>query len=310
MPNPIMTNFERLLSTLAGIGSGNPVPAPTVASNTPGSIPMPQPVEQAAPQPGPIQQIQAIPMQAPTDVLQNPQPVYSPAPQAIPAPAPAPVTPGGVPETARQPSGLGGSGGTQPIQTPTAPMNNNQLQPVSPMSNIAEGSSMGQTGQTSQIAQATPEQGMWNTIMQNLTGHDAQGNMLQGDALTNFQQGHTLGAFLGALGAGIGGDSTGGRLGQAVYQQGAGGLAANNAERMQANQNDYMNAALHALAGGSQNGQGETAPVGPITQPSRTPYQSQTDQPTGGTNTSQGGQSAVASLDESLARMRRLSSIG
>lgn len=317
MPNPIMTNFERLLSALAGIGNNIATPTTTAASTTPGAIPAPQPVQQAAPQPGPIQQIEAVPMQAPTEVLQNPQPVYSPAPQPIQSPAPAPVTPGGVPETARQPSGLGGSGGTQPIQTPTAPMNSNQFQPVSPMSNIADASSgmsqTGQSGQTSQISQPTPEQGMWSTIVQNLTGRDAQGNMLQGEALQDFQQGHSLGAFLGALGAGIGGDSTGGRLGQAVYQQGAGGLAANNAERMQTNQNNYMNAALQALAGGGQDSQNANAPTGPITQPSRTPYQAQTDQPTGGTNSAQaaqGGPSTVASLDDSLARMRRLSSLG
>ena len=318
MPNPIMTNFERLLSALAGIGGGNPVPTPTTtAFSTPGAIPAPQPIPQAAPQPGPIQNMEAIPMQAPTDVLQSPQPVYSPAPQPIQSPASAPITPGGVPETARQPSGLGGSGGTQPIQTPTTPLNTNQLQPISPMSNAAENGSSstsqtGQTGQTTQVAQNTPEQGLWSTIMQNLTGRDSQGNMLQGEALSDFQKGHSLGAFLGALGAGIGGDSTGGRLGQAVYQQGAGGLAASNAERMQANQNNYMNAALQALVGGTQANQNTDVPTGPITQPSRTPYQAQTDQPTGGTNSAQAaqsGQSTMASLDDSLARMRRLSAI-
>lgn len=171
-------------------------------------------------------------------------------------------------------------------------------------------------------AQTASEQGLWNTIMQNLTGRTAEGGMLQGDALKSFQQGHALGGLLGALGAGIGGDSTGGRLGAAVYGQAAGGLAANNAERMQANQNDFMKAAMAALTGSDQSGNNQQqpqGPAGPVTQPSRTQYNPMTSStPTGGTTSQtqpgqlqdQGGTPVMASLDESLARMRRLSGIG
>lgn len=169
-------------------------------------------------------------------------------------------------------------------------------------------------------AQTASEQGLWDTIIQNLTGRTSEGGMLQGEALRDFQQGHALGGLLGALGAGIGGDSTGGRLGAAVYGQAAGGLAANNAERMQANQNDFMNAAMAALTGRGQSGgtQQPQGPAGPVTQPSRTQYNAMTSStPTGGTTSQtqpgqlqdQGGTPTMASLDESLARMRRLSGI-
>lgn len=171
-------------------------------------------------------------------------------------------------------------------------------------------------------AQTASEQGLWDTIIQNLTGRTSEGGMLQGEALRDFQQGHALGGLLGALGAGIGGDSTGGRFGAAVYGQAAGGLAANNAERMQANQNDFMKAAMAALAGAGQSGgnqQQPQGPAGPVTQPSRTQYNPMTSStPTGGTTSQtqpdqlqdQGGTPTMASLDESLARMRRLSGIG
>lgn len=166
-------------------------------------------------------------------------------------------------------------------------------------------------------AQTASEQSLWANILQNLTGRTSEGNLLQGEALKNFQQGHALGGTLGALGAGIGGDSTGGRLGAAVYGQAAGGLAANNAERAQAQNNDFMQAALAALTGAGQSGTAQSG--GPITQPSKQPYTPMTSStPTGGTTSqSQPGQSqghsstpVMASLDESLARMRRLSGIG
>lgn len=166
-------------------------------------------------------------------------------------------------------------------------------------------------------AQTASEQGLWDTIIQNLTGRTSEGGMLQGEALRDFQQGHALGGLLGALGAGIGGDSTGGRLGAAVYGQAAGGLAANNAERMQTNQNDFMRAAMAALAGsGGRSAQSPAGPTGPITQPSRSQYNPMTSStPTGGTQPQSGsvqdqaGTPTMASLDESLARMRRLSGL-
>lgn len=171
-------------------------------------------------------------------------------------------------------------------------------------------------------AQTASELSMWDTILQNLTGRTPEGGMLSGDALKDFQQGHAIGGLLGALGAGIGGDTTGGRLGAAVYGQAAGGLAANNAERMQANQNDFMKAAMAALTGASQSGDNQQqpqGPAGPVTQPSRTQYNPMTSStPTGGTTSQtqpgqlqdQSGTPTMASLDESLARMRRLSGIG
>ena len=170
-------------------------------------------------------------------------------------------------------------------------------------------------------AQTTSEQGLWDTIIQNLTGRTSEGGMLQGEALRDFQQGHALGGLLGALGAGIGGDSAGGRLGAAVYGQAAGGLAANNAERMQANQNDFMKAAMAVLTGADQSGgsqQQSQGPAGLLTQPSRAQYNPMTSStPTGGTTSQtqsgqlqdQGGTPTMSSLDASLARMRRLSGI-
>ena len=169
-----------------------------------------------------------------------------------------------------------------------------------------------QAAQAQQQAQTASEQGLWNTIISNLTGHDANGQMLQGEALRDFQLGHTMGGFLGALGAGIGGESTGGRLGNAVYQQAAGGLAANNAERQQANQNDFMQQALTALtqrAGG--------AIPGVVNTPNRPQYTPFTAGGTTGAPSQaspsvlqdQGGTPTMTSLDESIARMKRLSGL-
>lgn len=166
-------------------------------------------------------------------------------------------------------------------------------------------------------AQTPAEQGLWDTVMQNLTGRDINGNMLQGQALEDFQRGHTLGGVLGALGAAIGGNSTGGRLGQAVYGQSAGGLAANNAERQQANQNDYLQAALAGLTAAQPQSEAaeQTGPGGPVSQPSRQVYQNMTASTPIGGAASQGSisdvaqQSTMASLEDSLNRMRRLSGI-
>lgn len=161
-------------------------------------------------------------------------------------------------------------------------------------------------------AQTASEMGLWDTILQNLAGRDPSGNMLTGQALKDFQTGHALGGFLGALGAGIGGDSTGGRLGQAVYNQAAGGLAANNAERREANQNDFMQAALASISARNPAAAGAE---GPISQPSRQQYTpATTSTPTGGLPSQQEASampsgSVMASLDDSLARMRRLTGI-
>lgn len=210
-----------------------------------------------------------------------------------------------------QPQGQPGYGSAQPAQP--SQLGGQQT----PATMTPEAAAQGAAG-----AQTASEQGLWDTIIQNLTGRTSEGGMLQGEALRDFQQGHALGGLLGALGAGIGGDSTGGRLGAAVYGQAAGGLAANNAERMQANQNDFMKAAMAALTGAGQSGDNQQqpqGPAGPVTQPSRTQYNPMTSStPTGGTTSQtqpgqlqdQGGTPTMASLDESLARMRRLSGIG
>lgn len=210
-----------------------------------------------------------------------------------------------------QPQGQPGYGSAQPTQP--SQLGGQQT----PATMTPEAAAQGAAG-----AQTASEQGLWDTIIQNLAGRTPEGGMLQGEALRDFQQGHALGGLLGALGAGIGGDSTGGRLGAAVYGQAAGGLAANNAERMQANQNAFMKAAMAALAGAGQSGDNQQqpqGPAGPVTQPSRTQYNPMTSStPTGGTTSQtqpgqlqdQGGTPTMASLDESLARMRRLSGIG
>ena len=204
----------------------------------------------------------------------------------------------GQPQTTagQQQPGYGG-GAIQPQQQGSALGNQQQPQNLTPE----------QAAQAQAQAQTASEQGIWGTIMQNLTGHDLNGNMLTGEALGDFQRGHTLGGFLGSMGAAIGGDSTGGRLGQGVYQQAAGGLAANNAERQQAANNDFMRQALAAMGG---------RPLGATSQPggSYTPFtaNSQTGTPSQQAQPStlaEGGQGTMASLDESLARMRRLSGL-
>lgn len=211
-----------------------------------------------------------------------------------------------------QPQGQPGQAG-QPGYGSAQPAQPSQLGgQQTPATMTPEAAAQGAAG-----AQTASEQGLWDTIIQNLTGRTSEGGMLQGEALRDFQQGHALGGLLGALGAGIGGDSTGGRLGAAVYGQAAGGLAANNAERMQTNQNDFMRAAMAALAGsGGRSAQSPAGPTGPITQPSRSQYNPMTSStPTGGTQPQSGsvqdqaGTPTMASLDESLARMRRLSGL-
>ena len=152
----------------------------------------------------------------------------------------------------------------------------------------------------------------WNTAVQNMTGRDAQGNPLQGQDLANFQKGHAMGAFLGGLGAAVGGENTfGGQLGKGIYQQSAGNLSAMNAERQQMNQNDYMTAAARAMTGGQQGQQSQapSGPEGPIKQPTGvyTPQTSGggTGEPAEGANRTN---ASTYSLDETLNRMRRLNS--
>lgn len=163
-----------------------------------------------------------------------------------------------------------------------------------------------------EAAGLNPERGWWDTVVQNLTGRDAVGNPLQGEDLANFQKGHAMGAFLGGLGAAVGGENTfGGQLGRGIYQQSAGNLSAMNAEKQQMNQNDYMMAAARAMLGGQQGQQSQmpSGPEGPIKQPTGvyTPQTSGggTGEPAEGANRTN---PSTASLDETLNRMRRLNS--
>lgn len=157
-------------------------------------------------------------------------------------------------------------------------------------------------------ANINPEKGWWDTIMQNISGRDSMGNPLTGEALTEFQRNHALGATLGQLGAALGGNDTWqGRLGQAAYNTAAGGLSAMNAEKQQMNQNDYMTEALKAMTGQGKKPQQEQGPGGPIKQPSGvyTPQTQggRTGEPAEGANRTN---PSTHSLDETLNRMRRL----
>lgn len=211
---------------------------------------------------------------------------------------------------------------TQPATTqPAQPSQlGAQAQPAQPQPQPAPANMPPEAAAQGAAAAQTPsEVGLWDMIKQNLTGHDAAGNMLKGEALEDFKFGHTLGALLGALGAGIGGDTLGGRFGNAVYKQAAGGLSALNNERREEQNNDYLMAALSAATGAPSAPAGQSAPAGPITQPSRQQYSPMTtSSPTGGTQSQQvqtgqlqdqTGTPTMTSLDESLARMRRLSGI-
>ena len=148
--------------------------------------------------------------------------------------------------------------------------------------------------QGAEAAQTPTEKGFFDTLVQTLSGRMADGSQLTGEALKDFQFGHTLGGFLGALGGAIGGDSTGGRLGQAVYQQAAGGLAANNAESREMNTNQLLQAALQSSGG----------------KPSSYTPQVNAQTGTGGLSSLvSNGESAMGSLKESLDRMQRLNGI-
>ena len=160
--------------------------------------------------------------------------------------------------------------------------------------------------------QPNPERGWWDTVMQNITGRDAQGNPLTDADLSEFQRNHALGATLAQIGAAISPEgSWQQRLGQAAYNIGAGGNAAMNAERQQMNQNDYMTAAARAMMGGQQGQQPKTpsGPEGPIKQPTGvyTPQTSGggTGEPAEGANRTN---ASTYSLDETLNRLRRLNS--
>lgn len=194
-----------------------------------------------------------------------------------------------------------GSGAIQPQQVGTNLGNQTPVQSQQPApTNLTPE----QAAQAQQQAQTQAEVGLWDTIMQNLSGMDSQGNLLQGEALQDFKKGHAMGGFLGSLGGAIGGNSTGGRLGEAVYKQAAGGLSAQNAAQREENQNAFMQQALSSLT------KRPTAPSGNyanFTAGGTTGAPSQQASPS--VLQDQAGQPTMAALEESLARMRRLSGI-
>ena len=206
----------------------------------------------------------------------------------------------GQPQTTagQQQPGYGG-GAIQPQQQGTA-LGNQQGQQT-PQNLTPE-----QAAEAQRQAQTASELSLWNTIRQNLTGTDLKGMPLQGEALGDFQMGHSIGGFLGTIGEAIGGNSTGGRLAGGVYDQAAGGLTSNNAARQQEANNNFMKQALAAM----NKNAGATSRVGgsytPFTANSQTGAPAQQAQPS---TLADSGQGTIASLDESLARMRRLSGL-
>lgn len=206
----------------------------------------------------------------------------------------------GQPQTTagQQQPGYGG-GAIQTQQQGTALGNQQQQQP--------QNLTPEQAAEAQRQAQTASEQGIWDTIMQNLSGRDLKGNLLTGEALSDFQRGHALGGFLGTMGEAIGGNSTGGRLGEGVYQQAAGGLSANNADRQQEANNEFMRQALAAMGGRP------TGATSNVNRGTYTPFTANTQTgspaPTQPSTLANSGQGTMASLDESLARMRRLSGL-
>lgn len=172
-----------------------------------------------------------------------------------------------------------------------------------------QGSALGnfsqeQAAQGQQGAQTQSEKSFWDNMMGSLTG---QG--LQGEDLTKWRQNMSLGTALGSLGAAVGGKTIGGRMGEGVYQLGAGNLAAKNAEVREGQQNNFMQAALNAIAGrpmGTQNAatsqtQGSTMTQQPA-QPSALP---------GSTASSLASDivQSTANLDDVMARIRRMNGV-
>ena len=101
-----------------------------------------------------------------------------------------------------------------------------------------------QMQQGQQGAQTNSERGFWQGLAANLSGEG-----LQGDALNDWRKNMSLGTALGMLGNAIGGQTTGGRLGEGVYQLGAGAMASKNSELREGQQQNFMQAALNALTG-------------------------------------------------------------
>lgn len=164
-----------------------------------------------------------------------------------------------------------------------------------------------QIQQGAQGAQTASEKGLWDSIISNFTG----GSGLTGQDLENWRKNMSLGTALGSLGAAIGGNTAGGRLGEGVYQIGAGNLAAKNAELREGAQTNFIQSALNALTGKQPTTQGaaQTQTQGST----MTQGQQAQNQPGAGN----GGASALATdivqstanLDDIYNRMRRLNGI-
>lgn len=110
----------------------------------------------------------------------------------------------------------------------------------------------------------------------------------------------TLAATLAQLGAAIGGDTAGGRLGEGVYQLGAGSLAAKNAELREQGQDDFRKAIVNALGGRVQTTQ-EQPQNSPTSQSALSSQSFNQREPALGEDM----QSLLGSIDDTLARIRK-----
>lgn len=136
-------------------------------------------------------------------------------------------------------------------QNPQLMQQNQQQQPVQntpggmqPQQSALGNFSQEQLQQGQQGAQTSSEKGFWQGLVDNLSG-----NGLQGNALTDWRKNMSLGTALGMLGNAIGGQTAGGRLGEGVYQLGAGAMASKNAELREGQQQNFLQSALNAITG-------------------------------------------------------------
>lgn len=156
-----------------------------------------------------------------------------------------------------------------------------------------------QIQQGQQGAQTASEKGWWDSVKTALTGDG-----LQGDELKNWRKNMSLGTALGQLGAAIGGQTTGGRLGEGVYQLGAGSMAAKNAELREGAQNSFMQAAARALGIEPTTQSGTQAQTQGSSMTQSQPAQQTL--PNGESSLNDDMQGLIDDLDVQLERLRRL----
>lgn len=160
-----------------------------------------------------------------------------------------------------------------------------------------------QAAQGAQAAQTASEKGFWEKMADSVTGAG-----LQGEDLDKWRNSMTMGAVLGNLGSAIGGNTMGGRIGNAVYQFGAGNLAAKNAELRETEGNNLTKAFLSSLSGGA--GALGKAPIsGPAPQQSPTLSAAQGSTLSGAGVNGESFAQASEGLDDIMARLRRLNGV-